>query len=411
MTTERVRGIETTKMVGSLLKKLYQEAWQAKEEKTKPIAYVNGYITVHELLRAMDIIPLMPENFSAGCASKHLSPKACEVAEAKGYSRELCSYFKTHMGYALEGENLPSPPGGGMPEPDLLIINRGACHLIANWWRILEKHYNVPTFMVDVPAPHPSTLQFAPEEQHLNYVIAQTKKEISFLEEHTGRKFDIDKLRETVRLSDLAAAYFNEAQNYRRAIPCPVGSEDMAACMAPMATLAGTQEAVDFYQELAKELKEKVEKKQGVIMPREKHRFIVDNIPPWHTLGFFNYLHKHESIGVIETYTHLYHVRMDPARPLESLARKACSGLTIQSGHQYDYNLLRLVRDWKVDAALFLANKSCRILSLLQPYQKVLLKDELGVPSLMLDVDHNDPRDYVEAEIKAKVDAFMEMLG
>jgi benzoyl-CoA reductase/2-hydroxyglutaryl-CoA dehydratase subunit BcrC/BadD/HgdB len=42
--------------------------------------------------------------------------------------------------------------------------------------------------------------------------------------------------------------------------------------------------------------------------------------------------------------------------------------------------------------------------------QKVL-RDEYGIPSVVLEADHTDDRVYSEAEVTARLDAFMEVLG
>jgi len=408
--TERsVKALETTREVYGITKKYYADATQAKKEKTKPIVWTVG-LGPFELLFAMDCIPMMPENFSAMSAAKQVSRQGCEAAEAKGFNRETCAYFRNHYGFCTDAGNLPPAPAGGLPLPDLLIASRNTCNAHAQWWRLLEEYYKVPTFILDMPVCSSRYLQYDPGEYYTDYIVSQYKKLIKFLEEQTGKKFDIDKLRERVKVSDDMAKYWEECQIYRKASPCPAGAEDMCSNVAFIITMAGNPMAVDFYKKLAAEMKEKVEKGEGVLQ-NEKHRLIIDNIPPWYSLGLFNYFYKYDSIAVMEMYTAGFHHRVDPRKPFESLARKHLGWWCQLPFDKRDKDLLKRVRDWKVDAALFLANRSCKTFTLSQWHHKDLLWNELRIPSLIVEIDQCDPRDYSEGQTKTRIDAFMEMLG
>jgi benzoyl-CoA reductase/2-hydroxyglutaryl-CoA dehydratase subunit BcrC/BadD/HgdB len=52
-----------------------------------------------ELLAAVDICWDWPENFGTLCASKLVTTRFIEVAEAEGYHNDLCSYVNNTMGY------------------------------------------------------------------------------------------------------------------------------------------------------------------------------------------------------------------------------------------------------------------------------------------------------------------------
>lgn len=72
--------------------------------------------------------------------------------------------------------------------------------------------------------------------------------------------------------------------------------------------------------------------------------------------------------------------------------------------------VLRACRDYSIDGAILHSNKSCVPITLGQMDIKRALNDELGVPSVVIDADHMDARNFSIAQFEARADAFMEML-
>ncbi|MHA1262682.1 MAG: 2-hydroxyacyl-CoA dehydratase, partial [Candidatus Freyarchaeota archaeon] len=85
----------------------------------------------------------------------------------------------------------------------------------------------------------------------------------------------------------------------RKNSPCPIGAADVLSCMFAIVTLPGTQAAVDFYERLLSEVKERVKNKIGLI-PEEKYRLLWDNIVLWYNVGLSNYFHKYGAVFVLE---------------------------------------------------------------------------------------------------------------
>jgi len=155
-------------------------------------------------------------------------------------------------------------------------------------------------------------------------------------------------------------------------------------------------------------VKERVKNKIGLI-PEEKYRLLWDNIVLWYNVGLSNYFHKYGAVFVLEPYTMVWSGRLDPSKPLESLARKYMAPF-INLKNRADV-LVELCKQYRVDGAVMHSNRSCKFLSLLQYELKDILMEKLGIPSLIIEADHCDGRAYSDAQIKMRIDAFMEMLG
>lgn len=414
-TDKSVKALEITRRIYPLVKRYYQSTWQFKQEKSRPVCWLHA-TSLAELLRAMDIVPIIPENFCAACASKQITPVLCQIAEDRGYAHEICSYFRTTYGFMLKGKELSQLPfpGGGMPDPDFLIIPRNACLTYCKWWRVMERHYRVPTFVMDWLHIPPRAKSGFQSEYFAQYNFSELKACISFLEQQTGKNLDEDRLREIIRLSAEAIGYFKEAQRYRQAIPCPVAGEDILSNMAALVLMAGTPECVEYYKSLAQEVKERVNNKTGVL-PEERHRLLFDNLPPWYSLGFFNYFAKFKAISVFETYLYNFYAARDEFNPslppLDNLARKLTGAILLRMPLQDRVALtLKTARDYNVDGAILCVNRCCKLYSAASWVLKDKLLKELGIPSLIIEFDQADPREYADAAIKNRIDAFMEML-
>jgi benzoyl-CoA reductase/2-hydroxyglutaryl-CoA dehydratase subunit BcrC/BadD/HgdB len=69
-----------------------------------------------------------------------------------------------------------------------------------------------------------------------------------------------------------------------------------------------------------------------------------------------------------------------------------------------------LARRFEVDGMVMHANRSCKPFSITQSDVRDVLRDEMGLPALILDADMCDSRLYNEGAIKERVAAFLEML-
>lgn len=417
-TDKSAKSLAATKLVYPLVKSYYEEANLVRQNHTKKVGYVTGGGLVDLTWVFDNVLPVYPENFNAGCASKQITPPLLEIAEGAGYSRDLCGYARNHLGYMLGGKDLDlSFPGGGLPLPDFLLGDSGACYVHLKWWREIERHlgYKIPTYLVEIPYIPPRMSLDAIEFHYLDYTIKQIKGALAFLEQVSGRKLDEDRLKEVVRLAGEASELYEEMQQLRKAVPSPAGSEDILSCVMPIVQWSGTQQAVDFYRSLRDEIKARVDAGVGVIPGGEKLRILFDNIPPWFSLGLFNYLHNFEAVSVIESYSYFFHYcrgKLDPDKPYESLARKYLYGVWYMTSVRETVEKLitRHALDYKVDGIISYALYGCKISTGFLPYQAKYMQEKYGIPTLQLEGDMVDPRDYADGPVKNRIDAFLEML-
>lgn len=404
--TKSKKRLQTAKELPLIIAEYYRECHEAKA-KGKPVGWMPPMNGAIELFYAMDLQPVFPENWSPVCAAFGLTRQNFEVSEGMGYSRDLCGYLRNIIGYVHGMMGQEGNPLGGLPEPDLILPPLGGCAPVMKIFQALLRRFpDAKVFTGDIP-------QVAIENiarHHTEYAVSEMKRLIAFLEEATGRRLDHDRLKETVILSDKACELWDEIMAYRRHIPTPISASEIGI-MFVMVTRQGTKIAVDYLTRVRDELKERASQGIGVI-ENERVRLFWDNIPLWYNMGLFNYFENMGGVMVAETYSAAWSLRLDTDNPLEAIAMKTLISYPLVSCvsiRKRKEMVLKACREYSIDGAVLHRNKSCVPISLGQMDIKREL-EALGIPSLVIDADHMDERNFSVAQFQTRADAFMEML-
>ncbi len=427
--TERsIKAISATKLVYPALKNYKAEMDEGKKNGV-PIVWCGGGITGTEIMHAMGMLPQHIDNMAAVFSAKQVSLPFIEASEATGIHHDLCSYYRTVFGHVLgTGKDMKGIQSVYWPLPDLLVGANAVCVTHPIGIRFLERHLKVPTFIIDTPPIHTrmdkhrtekpymehthigTDYKHEVEPHYVSYLVDQYKKLVDFLEYHTKRKLDYKKLEEALYLSSKASELFFKIQDLRRAIPCPIGAEDIMSLVGPMFIWPGRKETVEIYEKALLEVEERVKNKEGVLSD-ERVRFFFEGIPPWYSLGLFNYIEEKGGISVIESYPlEFCYVMDEKLSPLENLAYKALKYLYNYSMHERADIALRCAKAYSINGCIAWTTICCKIFTTFASFLRDRLWEELEIPTLILEAEQSDPRDYAEAPVKARIDAFMEML-
>ncbi|MDY6875665.1 MAG: 2-hydroxyacyl-CoA dehydratase family protein [Chloroflexota bacterium] len=392
--------LRSLKEINSVMARYYVQ--RKALARLKPLAYVTSGAPV-EILEAMGILTLYPENYGALCGAHGAAVGLCQVAEAQGFPADLCSYARGHIGAVLQPRDAPL---SGMPRPDLLVCCNNICGTVLKWYETLAVLYDVPLFVLDVPFQRATPL----EPHIVAYVADQLSEFVAWLEAHTGRRLKPAKFRSAMALSRDAVALWQEILEFGQHHPSPINAPDLFVAMAPIVALRGTRRAVDCYRHLKAELEERVSQGIGAV-PSEQYRLLWDNIAIWYRLyRFFRPFMDAGACFVADTYTNAWTVELDLENPFPGLAR-AYTGVFINVHLPARLRTIAdLARHFQVDGMVMHANRSCKPFSITQSDVRDELRDALGLPILILEADMCDARLYNEGAVRERVAAFLEML-
>jgi benzoyl-CoA reductase/2-hydroxyglutaryl-CoA dehydratase subunit BcrC/BadD/HgdB len=369
----------------------------------RPVAYVTSGAPV-EILRALGVVTVYPENYGALCGVRRASVGLCELAEADGYPADLCSYARSHLGASFYPDGAPLH---GLPAPDLLVCCNNICGTVVKWYEALADHYGCPLFVLDVPFQRETEL----EEHVLTYVAAQIEALIDWTEAQVGRKMVWDRLMETLELSREAIALWTEIRELGVHRPSPLNAPDLFLAMGPIVVMRGTRTAVDFYRLMKAEVEGRVA--EGVAaVPGERIRLLWDNIAIWYRLiRFYRLFADQGACFVADTYTNGWSANLNLEEPIMGLARVYAAPFINLNLETRSEVMKDLAQRFQVDGMVMHANRSCKPFSLTQSGLRDVLRDEMGLPVLILEADMTDARLYNEGVVRERVSAFMEMLA
>ena len=380
----------------------YYEEIQQAHEIGKKIVYANVFSPA-ELFYAMDIIPVYPENHSVFLQAKRMTEEVTKFSEGEGYLPDICSYALCDIGSTYSGIS----PVGGLPKPDLLFTSNCQCGTMTKWFEILSRYYKVPLYLLDVPLP--GNKGFDPNAYQ--YVKKQMEELVTFLEEITQKSLDRDRLKEILQISGETCGYWKDILDAATSIPSPLTVFDQFIAMAPIVSQRGSLVALEFYKKLKSEINERVRSKTGAVS-NERYRLYWDNLPIWRELRWLSDLLA--SFGACLSAT-IYtlpwtNLAVDPEKPLENWA--------LQYLVYFDWHLerrVKLILDLKERYALngfvYHSNRSCKMLSLATQEIKKAVTEVTGIPGLILDADHGDPRFYSLEQIHHQLEMYFEVLS
>lgn len=371
----------------------------------RKVAWVTSGAPV-ELLKALDFFVVYPENHAAICGTARLTEEIASEAEAAGYSRDLCSYARTDIGTALSGKT----PVGRIPKPNLLLACTNICQTVLFWYRVLAHHFNVPLLLIDTPFVYHDQ---APPHA-VDYVTRQLEEAVPVVERIAGKPLRYERLRQVAKWSRTASDLWMEVMLRNRHRPAPISIMEQFIQMAPIVELRGDPATVDFYSAMLRELDERIAHGIGAVK-HERKRLLWDNLPIWYRLrSLAEFLAEQGIVLAASTYTNAWGELtslIDPERPIESAARTYLHPiLNLGTGHKLA-TMKRMLDIYQLDGVILHADRSCKPYSIGQLDQRDRLVREMGVPALLLEADHNDPRCYAEEQVSHRLAAFMEMLG
>jgi len=207
-----------------------------------------------ELLRGFEFLVYFLENRAAILGATRTANDYIPLANALDYSPEICSYLTSDIGAYLKRETPLRRYGiESVPRPALLIFNTNQCRDVQDWFSFYAREFNVPLIGISTPRAVGELV-----DSIVSVVAQQMEALVSPLEEISGRKFDIDELRDALVRSLETSRFWKAALETVRAIPSPCSFFDQTIHMGPAVVLRGTEAANSFYGLLLSELEERV---------------------------------------------------------------------------------------------------------------------------------------------------------
>ncbi|MGA2034711.1 MAG: 2-hydroxyacyl-CoA dehydratase family protein, partial [Thermoguttaceae bacterium] len=233
-----------------------------------------------ELLWALGFNVYFPENHGAMLGASRMAADLIPLANARGFSPDICSYLTSDVGSYLKGESpLQKMKLAGPPEPDVLVFNTNQCRDVKDWFQFYAREYNVPCLGIHTPRAIGVV-----DGPLVDYVGGQIEALVVPLEEVAGQKLDIDRLREVIGTSKQTTTLWKAVLETAAHFPAPFTFFDATVQMGPAVVMRGLKGTADYYQALLAELHERVAAGVGAV-DGERLRVYWEGMPIWGKLS------------------------------------------------------------------------------------------------------------------------------
>lgn len=354
-----------------------------------------------ELFYAMDIVPLCIQLLPAlyGFSQQlNIVMELIDFAESLGVPSDLCSVDK--LSTAVMTRKL-------YPRPACHVSINAPCDSQVFASQTMAELEPVPQFFIDIP--------YYKDERSIRYVANQFKELIPFLSQHTGRKFDIDKLREACEISNRIIENLWEWMEWRKHVPVVQASRLCQMGLYLNILSSGCEDGLIWSEGLMREAREKALRNQPLIKERARAIWYQDAVA-W---DFFIYDWMEQELGLtIPMDVFGYYVnegKIDTTSldtMLYDLAKK--NTLLQPMARQFMFNaeffiqdFMRIVEEFQADCGIYAGHLGCK-----HGWGATgLLKEacrKADIPLLVFEFDMFDPRVIGQDELKLKLTQFVE---
>lgn len=403
-----IKKIQATGHMRKIMADYFYELDRASKEGSPKVAWCTS-VGPAELLLSLGFLVHYPENHGAILGSTRTANDYIPVANAIGYSPDICSYLASDIGAFLKKETpLSRAYEGieGVPKPDVLVYNTNQCRDVQDWFSWYSRELKVPALGISTYRNIGKITDY-----HLQSIVQQMKDLIPPLEKISGNKFDIDKFRSVLALSKECTELWKKVLETNTAIPAPMSFFDGTIHMGPAVVLRGSPQAVEYYKVLLRELEDRIAHKEGAV-EGEKYRLYWEGMPIWGKLrALAEFFIGLKTAVIASTYCNSWIFdSFDPADPFMSMAQ-AYTEIFIVRDENYKENYIEeIVRRFKLDGILFHDAKTCPNNSNNRYGMPERLEKRLNIPTLTINGDLNDLRCYSEEQAKTNIEAFIEQL-
>lgn len=353
--------------------------------RTKNSAVVSIF-TPCEVLHAMDVLPLFPEGLSCYMAAVGCEKTLFERAENDGVPETLCSYHKMLIGMA-ELQLLP--------RPRFILNTTLACDANQLTFRRLSEYYDAPHLVLDVP--------YYSSERNVRYLEEQLRDMVGFVEKHTGKKLDED------RLSEIVGRSRRSLENYRAALELKRERFESSKITAHMIdafglhVLRGTKETERYTERLITDLKH-------LPKGRRKPRLLwVHTLPYWQEslCRLFDYGEQAEIVTCDMDLDAPEELTW--SNPYRAMAEYLIGNAFNGPAERRIGRVLTYAEKMNVDGIVYFCHWGCKQTLGASAAAKREF-ERAGFPVLVIDGDGCDRRNLQEGQMVTRVEAFLEQL-
>ena len=390
--------MKAKELINDLVKQYYTRALNEKSDGHK-IGWVTSNFP-QEIIQTMDLCVIYPENHAATIAVDGEDRCCCMEAESNGFSNDICSYAKINLGYCLNQEIVNKK----IPLPDYLLCCNNICHQLLKWYQYLEKKFNIPLILIDIPY----NTEYYTDDIRFEYIKIQFWEAIRKLEKITGNKFDEEKFKNVMYISNKAGHYWNKISDLLISNTTALCGTDLFNYMGIVVCQRGRKETVEALELLYDELSQKNKINEVKSKVNWQYRIQYEGICCWPALMKLSFSFARYQINMTSSiYTNAYGIEYDTFDDMIKAYTYVPNSISIERA--IDMRLQEIDKK-KCDGVLVHMSRTCKIWSGLMYEMMHQINEKTNIPIVTFDGDQADKQIFSEAQYDTRLQGLYELM-
>ena len=355
-----------------------------------------------EYLYCFDCVPVCIEATSYLLAA--LLPNGSEpyydLITHWGHPFHTCTSQKGTMGMTLDD----------LFKFDAIITPTAPCDNTYASYPFFKYHKKIPLIAPDLP--------FLKAEKSYHYHAEQIRLGLEKIGSIINQEPDYQKLRRVLELENQSTNLQLEIFELKKANPCPVENMFNVMSAAAQIYLAGQEEKLEFYKSMVKIAKNRYKKKEHHA-GEERIRSIWPYMIVFFDLGLCEWLDRSLGMSILfDIFNYNFADPINTKSDLETLfygmAKKAMEAPMTKQSAEFYYpfieTCIQMAKDYSADCFIFTSHIGCRQFGSVPQILREALREEVGIPMLLVDLDVGDARFTSEKIIREKIKLFAQTL-
>jgi benzoyl-CoA reductase/2-hydroxyglutaryl-CoA dehydratase subunit BcrC/BadD/HgdB len=351
-----------------------------------------------EYLQCFNCVPVCVEGTSYTLAAllERGSEKYYDIMHNYGHPFHTCTSQKGTMGMTLDDLFLF----------DSLITPTSPCDCTIASYPFFRHVKNTPLVILDMPFLH--------EEKSYQYYAIQLKEGLIKLGKNIGQEPDFNKLKKAIELENQVNKLKLEIFELIKTIPSPISNFYNAISASLPIYIAGTPENLFFYKQMLEIVKERYRKKEHY-GGEEKIRSIWPYMISFFSIDLMEWLDRELGLSVLfDIFNYNFYDPINTKSDLESMfygmSRKSMGFPMVKQSTEFfgpfiEY-CIDVAKDFSADCFIYTQSIACKQFGSIPQILREALKEELGIPMLLIEFDAGDARMTSLKSFKEKINMF-----
>ena len=356
-----------------------------------------------EYLQCFDCVPICVEGTSYFLAAflEGGSEKYYDLMHYYGHPFHTCTSQKGTMGMTLDD----------LFKFDSLITPTAPCDCTIASYPFFKHEKDIPLVLIDMP--------YLREEKSYEYYADQLKKSLIKLGEIIGQEPDFNKLKKAIELENQVNKLKLEIFELIKATPSPISNLYNAISAGLSIFISGTPENLSYYEQMLEVVKRRYKAKEHH-GGEEQIRSIWPYMITFFSIDLMEWLDRKLGLSVLfDIFNYNFYDPINTKSDLDTMfhgmSKKAMGLPMVRQSTEFfgpfiEY-CINFAKDFSADCFIYTQSIACKQFGSVPQLLREALKEEVGIPMLLIEFDAGDARMTSLKSFKEKISMFTQTIS